>query len=128
MNRTNPARTGPRANDADRYISARLRARRIMMGLSQQQLADLIGVTYQQTHKYENGTNRITAGRLFEISRVLSVQVDYFFDGIEDGRGAEPTKRQRMCLELARNFAAITDETHQESLALMARALAGHEK
>ena len=49
-----------------------------MLGLTQQQLADLIGVTYQQAHKYERGINRVSAGRLFEIARVLSVAVLLF--------------------------------------------------
>jgi len=54
-----------------------------MLGLTQQQLADLIGVTYQQAHKYERGINRVSAGRLFEIAQVLSVPVGYFFGGLE---------------------------------------------
>jgi len=49
-----------------------------MLGLSQQQMADLIGVTYQQTHKYERGINRISTGRLYEISQVLKVPVSFF--------------------------------------------------
>ena len=53
-----------RALDVDRYVSLRIRQRRIMLGLTQQQMAELIGVTYQQAHKYETGINRISAGRL----------------------------------------------------------------
>lgn len=96
-----------------------------MMGLSQQQLAKLIGVTYQQAHKYERGLNRISAGRLFEIGTVLGVPVAWFFDGI-DAPGAiqDTSPRQRMCLELARNFALIDNDRHQEALSQMARALA----
>ena len=57
-----------------------------MLGLTQQQLAELVGVTYQQTHKYERGINRVSAGRLFEIARVLSVPVGFFYEGIgEEG-------------------------------------------
>ena len=54
-----------RATDTDRHVGVRIRERRIMLGLSQQQMADLIGVTYQQAHKYERGINRISAGRPF---------------------------------------------------------------
>ena len=96
-----------------------------MLGLSQQQMADMIGVTYQQAHKYERGINRISAGRLYEITRVLNVPITYFFEGLdinEDDETLNP--RQRMCLELARNFAAIDNERHQEALSQMARALA----
>ena len=53
-----------RAQDIDRYVGMRMRERRIMLGLTQQQMAELIGVTYQQAHKYEKGINRIAAGRL----------------------------------------------------------------
>ncbi len=69
-----------RATDTDRFVGNRIRERRILMGLSQQQMAKLIGVTYQQAHKYERGINRISAGRLFEISLVLDVAVGHFFE------------------------------------------------
>jgi transcriptional regulator with XRE-family HTH domain len=106
-------------------VGARIRERRIMMGLSQQQLARMIGVTYQQAHKYERGLNRISAGRLFEIAQVLGVPVSYFFDGLRsDGEPQDISPRQRMCLELARNFSLIDNEKHQEALSQMARALA----
>ena len=95
-----------------------------MLGLTQQQLADLIGVTYQQAHKYERGINRVSAGRLFEIAKVLSVPVTYFFEGLEDQVSRSASPRERMCLELARNFAQISNERHQEALSQLARALA----
>ena len=115
----------PRANRADRHVGMRIRERRIMLGLSQQQLAAMIGVTYQQAHKYERGLNRISAGRLFDIAGVLSVPISWFFEGIPaDGVTAEMSPRQRMCLELARNFAMIDNQKHQEALSQMARALA----
>ena len=115
----------PRANAADHHVGARIRERRIMLGLSQQQLAQMIGVTYQQAHKYERGLNRISAGRLYEIAQVLGVPVSWFFDGLtRTEQPTEMTQRQRMCLELARNFAAIDNEKHQEALSQMARALA----
>jgi transcriptional regulator with XRE-family HTH domain len=117
-------RSTGRTQDIDRHVGARIRERRIMLGLTQQQLADLIGVTYQQAHKYERGINRVSAGRLFEVAQVLGVPVSYFFDGLEQGseRGISP--RERMCLELARNFAQIPNERHQEALSQLARALA----
>ena len=125
--RTDEIETKPvnRANDTDRFVGARIRERRIMLGLSQQQMADLIGVTYQQAHKYERGINRISAGRLFEIAQVLGVPVNYFFEGLDSPKGGELNPRQRMCLELARNFSLISNEKHQEALSQMARALAG---
>ncbi|MBV8937093.1 MAG: helix-turn-helix transcriptional regulator [Alphaproteobacteria bacterium] len=121
-------RPASRTQDIDRHVGARIRERRIMLGFTQQQLADLIGVTYQQAHKYERGINRVSAGRLFEVAQVLSVPVNYFFDGLseEGGRGISP--RERMCLELARNFAQIPNERHQEALSQLARVLAAEEK
>ena len=117
-------RSTGRTQDIDHHVGARVRERRIMLGLTQQQLADLIGVTYQQAHKYERGINRVSAGRLYEIAQVLSVPVGYFFDGL-DGQGSRSVSpRERMCLELARNFAQIPNERHQEALSQLARVLA----
>jgi transcriptional regulator with XRE-family HTH domain len=114
-----------RATETDRYVGGRIRERRIMLGLSQQQMADMIGVTYQQTHKYERGINRISAGRLYEIAQVLRVPLSFFFEGLGDRPGGGAlTGRQRMCLELARNFAQITNGRHQEALSQLARTLA----
>ena len=95
-----------------------------MLGLTQPQLAELIGVTYQQLHKYERGFNRVSAGRLFEIARALSAPVRYFYEGIGE-EGVRPvTQRERMKLEVARSFTEITNERHQLALTAMARALA----
>ena len=87
-------RSTSRTQDIDRYVGARIRERRIMLGLTQQQLADLIGVTYQQAHKYERGINRVSAGRLFEVSQVLSVPVSYFFDGLEQEATCDQPARE----------------------------------
>jgi transcriptional regulator with XRE-family HTH domain len=117
-------RLGTPTQDIDHHVGARVRERRIMLGFTQQQLADLIGVTYQQAHKYERGINRISAGRLYEIAHVLSVPVNYFFDGLDSNTARAISPRERMCLELARNFAQIPNEKHQEALSQLARVLA----
>lgn len=116
-----------RAQDVDRYVGARMRERRIMLGLTQQQMAELIGVTYQQAHKYEKGINRIAAGRLFTIAQALGVDVSYFFDGMNEDRAFRPTPQQRMLLELARNFIGMPSRRHQEALCNLARALSNPE-
>jgi len=108
----------------DRHVGARIRERRIMLGLTQQQLAELIGVTYQQAHKYERGVNRVSAGRLFQIAKVLSVPMSYFYEGVGEEEPKPITSRERMVLEIARNFTGITNERHQEALSQLARALA----
>jgi transcriptional regulator with XRE-family HTH domain len=108
----------------DRHVGARIRERRILLGLTQQQLAELIGVTYQQAHKYERGVNRVSAGRLFQIAKVLSVPMSYFYEGVGEGDPQPITPRERMVLEIARNFTGISNERHQEALSQLARALA----
>jgi transcriptional regulator with XRE-family HTH domain len=113
-----------RAQDVDRHVGARMRERRIMLGLTQQQMAELIGVTYQQAHKYEKGINRVAAGRLYNIAQALGVEVGYFFEGIDDGRDFKPTPQQRMLLDLARNFISMSSRRHQEAMCSLARALA----
>jgi transcriptional regulator with XRE-family HTH domain len=70
------------AQDADRHVGMRMRQQRIMIGFTQKQMAQLIGVTYQQAHKYEKGINRISAGRLYKISQALGVSVGWFFEGL----------------------------------------------
>jgi len=117
----------PRAQDIDRHIGSRLRQRRVMNGLTQQRMADLIGVTYQQAHKYESGVNRIAAGRLFLIAQVLGVDVGYFFEGLETNSQSDPTPQQRVFLDLARNFRSIRRRKHQEAICLLARILANVE-
>lgn len=126
--RKRPPGTGrARAQDVDRHVGAKMRERRIMLGLTQQQLAELIGVTYQQAHKYEKGINRIAAGRLYAVAHVLGVEVGWFFDGIDTGETFRSTPQQRLLLELARSFVAMPSRRHQEALCSLARALAGPE-
>lgn len=117
-----------RAKEVDKFVGQKIRERRIMLGLTQQQMAELIGVTYQQAHKYERGVNRISAGRLFGISNALGVPVTYFFDGLEEGLLPDLSSHQRMCLELARNFMSIGNHRHQEALSQLARALVASEE
>ena len=110
--------------DIDRLIGARIRQRRIMLGLAQQQLAELIGVTYQQAHKYEKGINRVAAGRLYHIAQALGVEVGYLFEGLGRDNAFKATPQQRLLLELGRNFIAIPIRKHQEAICSLARALA----
>ena len=74
-----------------------------MRGLTQQQLAELIGITYQQAHKYEVGMNRVSAGRLYAIAQALQVGVEYFFEGLGGERPVE-SPPQRLMLDMAREF------------------------
>lgn len=74
------------ANVIDVRLGQKVRARRMEAGLSQEKLAELLGVTFQQVQKYEKGINRIAASRLFQISAALEVSVAYFFEGLHPGR------------------------------------------
>ena len=64
----------------DVHVGARLRQRRTLLGMNQTKLGEAIGVAFQQVQKYENGANRISASRLFALSRILDVPVQFFFD------------------------------------------------
>jgi transcriptional regulator with XRE-family HTH domain len=77
------------ANDIDLHLGKRLRRRRHLVGLTQQQLATAVGVRFQQIQKYECGANRIPAARVWELAAALEVPVGYFYDGLEEG---EPAK------------------------------------
>lgn len=72
-----------RASSVDEHVGARLRQRRALMGMSQEKLAECVGITFQQVQKYENGANRISAGRLYEFSDALNVPVSFFYENMK---------------------------------------------
>lgn len=80
----------PMGNDIDVHLGKRLRRRRRLLGLTQQQLAGACGVRFQQIQKYECGANRISAARLWQLSEALEVPVGYFYDGLSDVAHREP--------------------------------------
>ncbi len=70
-------------NPIDVHVGARLRARRTLVGLSQTALGDAMGITFQQMQKYESGRNRISASRLYDVSKLLDIDIGYFFDEMD---------------------------------------------
>src|ERR1700677_4898264 len=70
------------ANPIDAQVGNRVRIKRMLIGMSQEKLGDMLGLTFQQVQKYEKGVNRIGAGRLYEISRILGVPIDFFYEGV----------------------------------------------
>jgi len=110
--------------ELEKHVGQRIRQRRIMLGLTQQELARMVGITYQQAHKYERGINRISAGRLYHVANVLQVDLRYFFDDLQSDESEELSRRERMRLDLARNFSRISDIRKQEAIAQLARVLA----
>jgi transcriptional regulator with XRE-family HTH domain len=82
------------SNEIDLHLGKRLRRRRRLLGLTQQQLAGAVGVRFQQIQKYECGANRISAARLWQLSEALEVPIGYFYDGLSNAPMAEqPTER-----------------------------------
>ncbi len=82
------------ANDIDLHLGRRLRRRRRLLGLTQQQLASAVGIRFQQIQKYECGANRISAARLWQLSEALEIPIGYFYDGLSEAaarQAAQPT-------------------------------------
>lgn len=110
----------------DCHVGERIRNRRAEMGLTQEDLGQALEISYQQIQKYETGTNRISAGRLFEVARALTVDVSYFFEGYD---GAKPASalphggHNRAAIELVRNFLEIEDETLRNAVTTLVRTL-----
>ena len=125
------ARNGPKlvrirpelAEEIDRQIGGRIRQRRIMLGLTKQQMAEQLGITYHQANKYELGKNRVSAARIYDIAQALSVDVGYFFEPSR-AAPAETNASGRGMLELAHNFAAISDHERQEAVVALVRSMA----
>ena len=110
------------AKSIDRHIGRRIREERVKRGMSQGELAQRIGITYQQAHKYENGVNRTAASRLLLIANALGVEVG---DLLPTNGAVSPMEPiGRLELELARNFARITSERHRQSICQLIRSLA----
>ncbi len=124
----------------DVHVGARLRQRRTLLGMNQTDLGDALGLTFQQVQKYENGANRISASRLFALSRVLDVPVEYFFDDMPAavaassptlgrGRAKKPPSYEpdpmakRETMELVRAYYEIKDVNVRKRLRELAKAL-----
>ena len=124
----------------DVHVGARLRVRRTLLGMSQTTLGDAIGLTFQQMQKYEKGANRISASRLFALSGVLDVPIEYFFDDmptavaatspvVGGGKAKKPPSYEldpmakRETLELVRAYYKITDPEIRKRLFEMAKTL-----
>jgi transcriptional regulator with XRE-family HTH domain len=117
---------GNRTRPIDQHVGERIRLRRTERGLTQEQLAAALDVSYQQVQKYETGANRISAGRIFEIARKLGVEVGYFFEDLVDGASTAPLEhggRQRGAIELVRKFAQIQDLEVRAAIAGLVKTL-----
>ncbi|HEX2379260.1 MAG TPA: helix-turn-helix transcriptional regulator [Methyloceanibacter sp.] len=131
---------GKKPNPVDAHVGSRVRLRRMLLGMSQERLGESMGLTFQQVQKYEKGVNRIGASRLFQISKILDVPVQFFFEEAPytgDGNAArgiaEPDSEafileflnSREGLELNRAFVKIGDPKVRKSVVDLVRALSG---
>lgn len=104
----------------DVHVGKRIRHRRWMVGMTQQQLGEVVGIKFQQIQKYETGMNRVSASRLWDIATALDVSISFFFEGIEDeavavGDMIEPKQKgdllaDKEALELVRSYYAIPEQ------------------
>lgn len=94
----------------DVHVGRRVREARATKSMSQEQLGNILGVSFQQVQKYEKGTNRIGSSRLWDIARALDVPVSYFFEGIEEG-GENDRPLARRTIEMAKRIDSIADST-----------------
>jgi transcriptional regulator with XRE-family HTH domain len=113
MNKVGDFEDGP--NPIDRHVGLRIRLRRKELGISQEKLADSIGLTFQQVQKYERAANRVSASKLWEMARALDTSVAYFYEGLAGDRGGNGADGPRLedflltteGMELARYFPQI---------------------
>ena len=116
----------------DKEIGSRVRMRRISVGMSQEKLGDMLGLTFQQVQKYEGGANRVSASRLAEVAEVLGVSVSYFFNDLDlAGDAATPDEqeiREMMqrpeAIELIRWYYAIADSGVRQQFLEMVKTVA----
>ena len=104
----------------DVYVGKRIRQRRWLIGMTQQTLAENVGIKFQQIQKYETGANRVSASRLWDIAEVVGVPVSFFFDGMETAEGDTENKGAALApadilgdkeaMELVRSYYAIPEE------------------
>jgi transcriptional regulator with XRE-family HTH domain len=109
----------------DAHVGKRIRHRRWMIGMTQQQLADKVGIKFQQIQKYETGMNRVSASRLWDVADALGVTIAFFFEGLDEAReaAAQPDlMADKEALELVRSYYAIP-EAQRRRLFDLARVL-----
>jgi len=126
-------------NFVDRHVGNRMRMRRLLIGMSQEKLGELLGITFQQVQKYEKGSNRVSASRLYNVAKVLGVPVQYFFDelqgeqqpaamGFAESEGADAISGALQSpegVQLARIFSGTTDPEKRKLIINTARAISG---
>jgi len=121
------------ANSVDAHVGSRIRLRRQLIKMTQQKLAEQLGITFQQVQKYERGSNRVSASRLYLLSIVLDVPVSFFFEGIDGAvPGDEPRQASKAIMELissrdgvklAEAYNSISDSAVRRRILMLVRSL-----
>lgn len=133
-----PSKKKGRANIIDENVGTKLRQRRSLLGLSQEKLAEQVGITFQQIQKYENGANRISASRLYEFSKVLDIPVGFFFENTEANEsrqgfaesdqssfdGPDDVFQRKETLELIRVYYSIQNPKLRKDLFKLVKSMA----
>lgn len=106
------------ATDINTLLGQRLRRRRRVLGLTQSQLAEQVGIRFQQIQKYECAANKISAERLWQLAEALESPISYFYDGLQDEEQEDEEKRvpRREMLELAEHFSQLPDDQRERVL------------
>lgn len=133
MDKSDEAEQGP--NPVDRHVGLRIRMRRKELGISQERLAESIGLTFQQVQKYERAANRVSASKLWEVARALSTHVGYFYEGLAEPADAPGANLPREAMqdflmspegmELATLFPKIARGRVRRKVLDLVRAMAG---
>lgn len=119
------------AHMVDEHVGKRIRQRRWLIGMTQQKLAETVGIKFQQIQKYETGANRVSASRLWDIGEAMGVPVSFFFEGLRSGSKASPTGAEntpadllqdKEAMDLVRSYYAIP-EAQRRRLFDLARVL-----
>ncbi len=104
----------------DKHVGKRIRHRRWMVGMTQQQLGDKVGIKFQQIQKYETGMNRVSASRLWDVADALGVQISFFFEGLGQNQVAVPDMMSdKEAMELVRNFYAVPESQRRRMFDLI---------
>src|SRR5882757_5926547 len=104
------AKGGP--HPTDKHVGSRVRMRRLMLHMSQSQLGEALGLTFQQVQKYEKGTNRISASRLQKIAELLQVPVPFFFEGAPHVNGHDHAQAGALSPQFVADYLATSDGLH----------------
>ena len=127
-----------KANPVDAHVGYRVRLRRVLIGMSQERLGELLGLTFQQVQKYERGINRIGAGRLYEVAEILDVPISFFYEGVNgversgEGGGLESSAVMDFLssnegIQLSTAFMGIRDAKVRRRLLDLVRSIAGEQ-